>query len=97
MNVLSILAMGLALLAISGCSENKQQIMAQCKLEAMRHNMAGDDRNSLEFVRTCMEANGYYYDVRKPIETCSQHYPERDYRCFEPTTFLGKIKQAIQF
>jgi hypothetical protein len=84
-----------AVLSISGCWDSKQQTLAECKFDAIKHDRTYD-RDGWQFVNLCMETKGYEAKVERPSTVCPLFKPYYDVNCYVATTWLGKLSEKLR-
>jgi hypothetical protein len=74
-------------LALAGCGEDARQSIAKCTVEAFRlyPSKKGDDVEVARYVRNCMEAKGYRFDLSK--EECRYLSSTSSVGCYEDRPF----------
>jgi len=66
----------LAGLVLTGCGQGKEQLLAQCKFEAIKHN--ADEHVRVEFLHACMAAESY-----EPVDHPFCRTMKAPTQCFE--------------
>ena len=91
MKVLAAIALVGATLMVSGCVEEQQQQLAACRLDATQrfpwatyNEPDSNYANRFNYVKDCMEAHGYSYNVLNERCNGSDHVEKQVY-CWQPT------------
>lgn len=84
-------------LAISGCGDSKETILARCEVEKARIFGRSDPEDKVQkpetdFIRSCMRADGYVLDLSGRGGLCEWFSQQRsDAACYKSNSFATQV------